>query len=416
MEHQEITKKIKSLIGSSKIEKAIIATKCIVIDKDYARKISLISRKYSETSEFHLLGIMEGDKLSVSTNKVALDLLKIVEILPDDFELLKRKIHYEASNQLKIESAISIFKECLNERNYYKIQPFERRFKEIQDRKLVEGNLDESTLNDLISDLEDLKNQFLEYVESVNVSFLKNDFSLRFFEKALTDRNFEYKEPISKSYHNSTKYFNDIKKADDKIRTYLLLWEEEYISGNAQESLNFVNRLRTEIAFDNSLIYEYTALSFLASKKNTKIINQVLVNKDNSDFEKLKLYIIRAISLDGESLSHENSMNYIFDELFSAIEKIYNNINFDHIINEPERGRSKRRNIIKRIFEVAFEINDLFKDYSFSKDGFIFKVLLELDGGGKYNWLSLREGKIKNQVNFDAVEYRAALVKNLFSD
>ncbi|MBK8702915.1 MAG: hypothetical protein IPN33_04420 [Saprospiraceae bacterium] len=55
----------------------------------------------------------------------------------------------------------------------------------------------------------------------------------------------------------------------------------------------------------------------------------------------------------------------------------------------------------------------LFEEFSFSKDNFIYIILTELEGGGRYAWLSIKNNEIVNRVSYDAISMRRFILNFL---
>lgn len=412
MNYRNTYNKIRGFISEDLLENAIIAMRCIVLDQQFADTISNLSRAFYGNERARMSNTEEYTKLSIERSRIAERLLNLLNDVPDDFTLVKNRLIYEVKNTSNFFKSTEILSNCINDYTKYAVTSFKDRYEKLNEKYLIlteATSLEDMTVSEVSKEQEKLTSEYLTYLNDISLNHLKFNFYDFFWKATLEDKSFQFQSYIERPYLVISDFLHDIKQNDSEIRALLLLWEEEYLSGFYSESLHYINKIRIDLGIDNSTIYEYTALSFLDANTSDKIINQLVIGKKNTLFSKLKLYIDRSKKSEKQSSTINNSAFYIYKKLSSSLEKLYNNINHDYIIFS-ERGQTRKRNTLKSILETIINISDAFSAFDIDVNNLVKQLILELDGGGKYRWLTVDKGTIENHSNFDAKSARDNLL------
>lgn len=415
MKNRTIYDYINKNVTNNNLPRAIRALRNIVIDKKFADKVKIAERNFKEVKDKELKNTQEGRLLTQAYNRISDRILSLAYVIPDDLNILKSRITH-GLNGSKLENSFLLLKEYLNTKSENEVNHYIEKLNSAQESHL--SDYEEGDLNSLIEQFDNIKEDFKEYLDILTLEDFKENFAEIMWDNLLNDNTFFYKPYIPRIVSNSIIFYNDIMGINNnQIKPLLLLWEEEYLAGNYRESLQFINRVRIEFVYDREIVFEYTALSYLDTIGASKIINGAITGNNDSSYRKLLIYVERAINSDTKkSQTYTKSMEYIFDKLLIAISKVYHNINFDYVFNNATRGQSKKRNITKKCIEITVCIVKLFKLFKLEEQEFIYRIITELDGGGKYDWLSIKKKKIVNRTTFYALEHKKTLLDYIKSE
>ena len=322
-------------------------------------------------------------------------------------------------NKEDILLALNYFQELINPSWRYEIDTLNDRFKNNDSDSFESNDTSEVTEFDLEkwqNKNTELGKEIINIIENGIINKLVSAWQSKLYNILLKEKNsafIEKNSPSKITLGENSKYYNDIHLEKAPIRGKLLLWQEEYLTGNYKKALDICNSVRLDYDCDNSKIYEYLMLSFLKACDSDVIISSSFNTKDESLFKKLLLYVERVQGLAVVSSTRENSLEEVYLLLLKSINKIYQNINYDYAYHKPARGISKKRELIKKIIETVLLLADKFGGKPAGFIDFCEDLLIELEGGGKYFWIYPIRNGLSNKIRFDAVGYREKVMKLL---
>lgn len=426
MTHGLIQGRVKTLASQHQLEEAITALKCLVIDNEFNKKVLVLSSNFYNNEKKQRTQTDYSENLYVRNNQISTSIISFADEIPDDLHIIKNRFKYELKTSTDIERIIDALVNCSTDYSGRDVIQLKQQWLQKQG-ELDRTGSDSDVSDDLSTAIYEFSNQVSFHIDSFDNNKLNQNSVLDYFwNNFLTDSEFAYINSNDKiKTITASIYSSSIIDKVGEERAYMLLWEEEMLAGKKEKSLEYINHVRIELGVSTSIVYEFTALSFLETLGASKVINDAIKGKVGSSFEKLKLYISRAAILEGQSTSLNDSLKYIFDQLISAIDKIYVNIDYNYILMDGASGQSMRRNMIKKCIEISIEICEFFKEYKFDNDRFLEKMILELDGGGKYDWFKmLTHNEIADKTTFPSWSMREKLLSlvnnekksNSFSD
>ena len=411
-----IKDKLRNSIAKDKLDKVLHVLGNIIIDKEFSDNVLLLTRQFEEIKREHMLGIIFQNELSVKRNQVVNNINKILGKIPDDIEIIRNKIYYYIQNKEDVKEAINFTKNLVDGTANYLIRPFEKEFARINNENLNENDYEttEGELEKWQVENATLGHQLIDLIDQKDKFLFPRELSDELWEILQKERNSAF---IEITFNNklsdgeTSKYYEDIILKEGLVRTKLLLWQEEYLTGNFDEAIKYCNKVRLELNEGTSLIYEYLMLSFLKKYSPDLIIRKAFSNSDNYLFKKIMLYIERSKFLGGVSSTRENSLLECHEHLIKSIKKIYQNIQHDYVTERATRGISKRRELIKQSINTTILLKDKFEFIPESFTEFYEDLIIELEGGGKYDWIYERNGNLKNKTTYNAVEIREKILK-----
>ncbi|MCB9267832.1 MAG: hypothetical protein H6558_22650 [Lewinellaceae bacterium] len=398
---------LKELIGQVALDKAIDCLKNLATTEAEYDQILSYEARHNSWQKDKQNGTITNEEDNLQRQKLIHLLLDHLKRLPDDLDLLKRKFLYLVKTKEEIPGALDFLEKLIHPDYYSKVHEFRLGQKDFETQlELEDITAEQAEVRDELQ--KRIKEGLTELIRALEQYHLKPNWG-EIFQFLLLEEKVEpivsYRESQIAFVENS-RYLNEIRedtKSNEDARRTLLLWQEEYLSGDFEKAEEYCNAARLNYRHDTSLVYEYLSLTYLKAFPADKLVRHFLTNESESPLQKLMLYIERAqLPSDSPTETLQESFDEIYMILLGAIKKLYENISYDYAFNKASGGRSKKRDLIARCIETSILIHNRLKAYFERPHSFLEDLLLELEGGGKYLWMRFQEEDLKDRYIFQA--------------
>lgn len=405
---------IRSLISNDEVDSAIVSLINLIVSKDFLNQCLLLRSVVNKTSKKERLNTEYSDNLRVEISQNLQSLLELVNDIPTDQEIIENRIRYAIDIEEDFSIANHIVGMCFSK----ELVVFSSHLNDkIENYQQVEIEYNENAgIEAFIHLVDQCSTALIDKMESLNHYSGRGvrDFISNYLEDSSFIPQFvnDYKR-ISEDFNNISPYFDDINSQDENVRRHLLLWEEKFLTGDYESALFKAENARLDELSTKSINYEYTLITFIKYKSLDKIISDAIKTDRQGEFEYVLLLIDRSLKLDGRSSTLCDSLLSVYYDFAQSIKKIYNNIDFSYLLNEMPRGRSRRRDYIKRLIKIYIDLVETLDVDLDKSDNLPQEILKELDGVNKFPWVEIRKGDLVNRTNFNAIDNRRKLIKIL---
>ena len=406
-----IKDRIIELVAKGNTKEAIQALLKIAPSHEFFDTTVSLSYRFGDIEKQKIKGVVTFDDQTIHGNKVVESLTAHIRTLPTPIEVLKGRLEISIwSESIDIQEVISFLFQVLKPNHHFQVEIILRSLDEHLD---LSSNLVQAEENNRLVN-NSVRSRLSAFIEVLMLDELVNDWQDSFWHYCMNNRMFyvDDKQKFDENFEAS-KYFADLIKGENKQAIQqLLLWQEEFLVGNYETSLKYIDNVRLNLNTDSSKAYEYLLLTH-CNLKLDDAVKKYITKQDKSPLNRIFIYIERVQKFGDESSTRRESLNFAYNKILSAIQKIYHNISFDYILNKSTRGISKKRELIKETIALSILFFGKIKNEYTEHHQIYEDLIIELIGGGKYTWLEFRYDKIENSSTFGAVERLNQLEKVL---
>lgn len=399
-----IKRRIKDLAAGSFILATKI-TKKIVQDKDFYNHIIVLEGDYNSINTQKSKDSEDPGSIKRGFNRLLDNFVQLIDGLPNDFDLLLNRIE-DLIKDKSITLLFDILCSVLKDKSY--VIKLSRDFGMYQEIYFSGDSLvpTEDTLNNYDDIILDISEKIGKFITTIDENSLAYNWQNKYWEFLIKENNELEYLVIQSSSSGSSRFYADIIKRKDNARGKLLLWQEEYLTGEYKLARQYCDDLRMKDGFSDSQLYEYLSLTYSKDITPKALIKNYLSTTNPANFEKLLMYIERTQYIEGEkTYTLNDSLTEIYVDLMNSIKMYYQNVSFDYIFDSNKRGTSTKRNFIKKCIEATLKVHEFFQEKieSLKSHPLILDMILEIEGGGKYDWLNLQKEGLENKTTFDSI-------------
>lgn len=419
----EVKRILKEYCNDNKIAEAIKLFQKISNDnKSINYSIELLS-ELKENSHNQRIGIISQEQFGIKKNSILRSFLELLDDLQSDLEILKNKIQillfdYEAITDV-IELLLSIcVQEFVDTISQIKME-FVRKQENFENISDIE--LTNESSNYWIAFEKNAFDKIKQIGSILETNYLKPGWELVFLNYLNENHKQYFPRPKNKVLNNlELRYYQDIVKIPDYkkgklIKGQLYNWLENYIVENYEKALEILINLRDVFGVKDSKYYEYLLITYLKNFGTDKFVKTHVLSNKTSETNRLIFYV-RRIYEDGPfTFFQQETLKVFLDEILVNVSKIYHNITYNHLLEDKYPGRSKRREVIKRCFDFTCLVLENFQlrgSLEFDTN-ILIDLITEVEGGGKFKWIELKNDKIENSTFYDANSMRKKLIQIL---
>lgn len=401
-----------SLIEERRNQAVITLLRNIVIDQKHFTTCVNLGADVSKHDEEKILLTEYRDNRETQSRSLTYRLIQFVQNLPDDHTIVQQRIEYELTHGKDFSEAFRMVSCCYGIGTVNFARSLNQEIDNFQETELESATGDDDVLK-FSEKIDNASQQLREQLEQLEqaTDFDGHDID-GFIREFLSNRHFtpNFRRSWTEEEGDISPYFADIQQRPDAVKRHLLLWEEQFLIGNYAKALRHAEAARVDELATTSLNYEYTLLAYLRKEKHDALIAEAVRGKGRQNFDYLLLLISRARQLKQPSSTLTNTLAAIFQELVGGLRKFYHNIDYTYLLDDSERGRSRRREYVKNILQTYLRLVELIpaKD---NTDTFPEELLQELDGVRKYAWISVSGGRLGNRTNLEAIDLRRRLLE-----
>jgi hypothetical protein len=200
--------------------------------------------------------------------------------------------------------------------------------------------------------------------------------------------------------------------ARHEFKRQLMFCQDAMELGDYAKAFEFAEKIRCTIEPESPHVYEYLLISFFKMHGAAEIIKDFL-QKNGDKLKHIQLYVKRVRNLDPDGRERAKTIEQIGSELMTFLYQKYQNVTYNYIATGSFE-ESPQRKLVFQILQMGTNLAvEPFKGLPVA-GAFVKMALLELEGGGQFDWLGLeKDGFIKNLFqNYDALSLRSTLLKS----
>jgi hypothetical protein len=199
--------------------------------------------------------------------------------------------------------------------------------------------------------------------------------------------------------------------ARHEFKRQLMFCQDALELGDYANAYETAEKIRNTIEPESPYVYEYLLISFFKMHGSAEILKDFL-QKNGDKLKHIQLYVKRVRNLDSDDKEKVEIISQIGSELMTFLYQKYQSVTYNYVATGSFE-ESPQRKLVFQILEMGTRLaSDTFKGLPVAS-AFVKMALLELEGGGQFDWLGLeKDGFIKNLFqNYDVLSLRTALLK-----
>lgn len=398
------------------LKRTIQALKALATTAKASNIVMSFSGQYNTIKEKSLRNTISSEEEWLRQNQLSEAISTYIDDLPSGLELFKNKLFYLVQEREEVPKVLDLLFNTVSIFQKSEIEAIQSAQDRYEDLLAFEkSQLDRQVLEEMEKLHKGMLSDLSEFTRNLHEAHLNSAWEEEFFQYLLEERSSFISEKQERILNaESSLYLEDILSLTERNgpeRPKLLLWQEEFLTKNYPEAKKCIDEVRIDLNQGNALVYELSALTHLKYLSADKMIRQAVTAEDESAFRKLMLFIERTLTLgDFASSTKNESLKDIYEALLQSIKKYYENISYDYVINRATPGRSKKRELIKQCIDTSLIIHDQLSSIINTPHLVFIDLLLELEGGGKYQWIEPQSGRLKNKTAYPALEKREKIV------
>lgn len=293
------------------------------------------------------------------------------------------------------------------------------KFNSFQEYSFESENLEatEESLTKFNEKIQEISYELMLHIQNLSEIDLIDDWQSRYWDVLLREQN-DINYSINPLFLGKrSRFYNDIINREDQAKGKLLLWQEEFLTQEYEKAKKYCEEIRIENGIGDAQIYEYLLLTYSKDIGANNLIKSFLSSAKSTSFDKLLLYLERAQHLGGQTSTLSDSLMEVYMDLMSSINRYYQNISYDYVSAPAQKGRSQKRNIIKGCIEATVMIYTSFHE-TLDKSKLhpiVEDMIVEIEGGGKYDWVKMQNDELTDKTTFDAIKKRETLLEMIHS-
>ena len=406
---------LKSRIENAKLESSLKLFQLLTPNPELVNDTSLQLGRLNQAKKDFNHNLIKKEDYDTHVSIIGSNLLREIDFLPEDIDVLKAKLDTILHNYSIITDTIELLRYLTQDPNInYQLE------KTSQDLSLSQENIDVPGKDDWKDQDDFLKKRLSHIIEGIDVWQLHENWPEKFIywlensnNSYCSIENYTTDTQVLSGYYSVVK---SITKGSEnfEIKGVLFNWLEHYLVGDFDSAYEILIKTRNDKGIGNAQFYEFLAASYSNISQFDKNVRDILIKGEAREFKRIVFYLERMKDTAKSPEILERTGRYICNRVIKVISKVYLNIAHNYFEDGLPRGRSKKRDVIKRCIDCFCQLREIF-DNSDDLD-VIYMLLMELDGVSKFPWIDIRSNTPTNTTTYDAIARRMQLLEMILDE